>query len=116
MTSSSAEREAQRQRQRALTIERARKFTLESIMKSELGRTFIWDELSHHGVYELSYVMGSFDGTAFKEGARNQGQRLLTEVLKWCPSEYLFMTRENSPVKLKEEPEEPSIAEDDEDE
>lgn len=98
-----AERRA-REAQRAAV--RARKTSLELLMTTVLGRKFLWDFLAACHVFSMSYTPGSFDATAFREGERNVGQLLLMDLQRWCPRDYLTMTRENSPVEIKEQEDE----------
>lgn len=99
------DRLAAKQRQEARDSELARKYSIELAMSTPMGRRFIWDQLASCHVFSMSYTPGSFDATAFREGERNIGQRLMMDVQRFAPNEYLMAVRENAAVKLKPEEE-----------
>ena len=92
-----AEKREARQRTKAQEGEFARKTALRELMSTAHGRRFVWDWLESCHLFSISYVPGSFDATAFKEGERNAGQRILLDLERWYPNERLLMARENSP-------------------
>ena len=63
-----------------------------SVMATHEGRRFVWRILEGTGIYKLSYTGNS--ETFFNEGQRNVGLKLLSELQKITPSEYLKMTEE----------------------
>lgn len=69
---------------------------LKWLMSSKKGRRVMWRLLIHAGVYRLSYVPGDALGTAFNEGNRNQGQRLLTLIQMHASEDYATMVQERS--------------------
>lgn len=64
------------------------------LMSDAKGRRFVWRQLNRSGIYQLSYVQGSLDATAFNEGRRNEGLRLLSLVMKHCPGRFTEMQKE----------------------
>lgn len=62
------------------------------VMSSPEGRRFIWRILEGAGLYKLSYTGNS--ETFFNEGQRNIGLKLLSELQKVTPNEYVKMTQE----------------------
>lgn len=66
---------------------------LQWVMSDKRGRRHVWRQLELAGVYRLSYT-GEAQGTAFNEGRRNDGLRLLDEITRHCPDEYLLMLQE----------------------
>lgn len=93
-----------------------RETVIRALMGQRDGRRYIWLELEEANVFSQTYVLNSFDATAFKEGQRSRGNKLLMDVIRWTPEDYITMTRENASVALPQ-PEElkddlPSDAED----
>jgi hypothetical protein len=64
------------------------------LMSSKRGRRVVWRLLKNAGVYRLSYSPGDALGTAFNEGNRNQGQRLLALIQAHAASSYALMVQE----------------------
>ena len=62
------------------------------VMSSPEGRRFVWRILEGAGLYRLSYTGNS--ETFFNEGQRNIGLKLLSELQKVSPDEYVKMTQE----------------------
>lgn len=94
-----------RKRSRAKELEVARKTVVRTLMSQRLGRMYVWDELAQASVFSQTLQFGR-DGhiaTAFAEGRRSLGLRLLNEVQSLCPDEYLLMTKENAPVEFGNE-------------
>ncbi|OHD24864.1 MAG: hypothetical protein A2Y38_16135 [Spirochaetes bacterium GWB1_59_5] len=67
---------------------------LQSVMSTMEGRRFIWRQLGETGVFRTSFVAGAADTTAFNEGSRNYGLRLLSEIMSELPDHYLIMQKE----------------------
>lgn len=97
-----ADRTSAKQRTKAAELEQARKTALRELLSTAHGRRFLWDELSFCAVFSATYVPNSFDRTAFNEGKRTVGNRLMADIVRWFPSSYLTMTTENASVKLDE--------------
>jgi hypothetical protein len=72
---------------------------LKTLMGTSEGRMWMWWLLGMCGVYHLSFVPGNGDQTAFNEGARNIGLRLLAEIHRLCPELYGRMQSENQKTK-----------------
>lgn len=98
-----AEKREQRRVTKAKEREESRKRALGSLLATVDGRLYVWDQLESCHIFTMSYAPNSFDQTAFREGERNVGNRLLTDIMRWYPASYLQMTKENSAVKLSEE-------------
>ncbi|HSV48355.1 MAG TPA: endopeptidase [Ramlibacter sp.] len=64
------------------------------LMSDKRGRRFMWRLLQRTGIYQLSFVPGDSNVTAFREGNRNQGLQLLSEVMQHCPSRFSEMQKE----------------------
>lgn len=67
---------------------------LKWVMSDKRGRSVVWRQLEIAGIYRLSYT--GDDRTAFNEGQRNIGLKLLAEINQHCPAEYMEMLKEHS--------------------
>jgi hypothetical protein len=64
------------------------------LMSDAKGRRFVWRLLQGYGVYQLSYVQGDPAHTAFNEGRRNEGLKLMSQILQHCPARFSEMQKE----------------------
>lgn len=64
------------------------------LMSDKRGRRFMWRLLSAAGIYELSYVDSNPGATAFREGNRNTGLRLVAQITQHCPDRFSEMQKE----------------------
>lgn len=74
-------------RQRQLSAKRREKAdrdVLTSLMSSPDGRAWIWSYLSDCHCFALSFDRDPYQ-TAFNEGERNAGQKLLAQINRTCP-------------------------------
>lgn len=79
---------------KAEMIEEDRQATLQYMLANERGRMFIWDMLTRTQVFGASFT-GDALTTAFNEGRRDAGIRLLSDVLAHDPHALARMTVEN---------------------
>ncbi len=63
------------------------------VMSDAWGRRFVWRLMREGGVFRSSFSGDALSG-AFNEGQRQQGLRLVNEVLEVCPEHWLTMIRE----------------------
>jgi hypothetical protein len=89
MTPEAGRRAALRER---MAAEQARA-DLQSVMGSEAGRRFMWSLLGDCGMYRASFN-NSGSITAFNEGQRDIGLRLVARITQECPEQYLAMQGE----------------------
>ena len=84
---------AEERRQREL-----RQNDLRWAMSTKQGRRFIYRQLSEAGIW-----LSSFDADtavmAFREGRRNGGLQLLSEIMEACPERYTDMLTEQQEAK-----------------
>ena len=73
--------------------EAARQQVVIDLMSSSPGRQWMHDRLSGCHLFSTSFSLTALE-TAFKEGERNQGLQLLTDVMAACPDQYVLMMRE----------------------
>lgn len=69
------------------------------LMASKRGRRVMWRLLTNAGVYRLSYTPSDALQTAFNEGQRNSGLRLLALLQEHCREAYALMVQERSNVR-----------------
>lgn len=67
------------------------------LMGIKRGRRIVWRQLSHAGVYRSSFTPDA-SVTAFNEGQRNIGLRLLAQLMTHCSSDYALMVQERTDV------------------
>jgi len=83
----------------ATAEEKARILELEdvkAVMATTSGRRFMWRLIVRAGVYVCSYgVEQSSEHTAFREGGRNSGLRLMAELQEASPALFAEMMQEN---------------------
>lgn len=66
----------------------------ETLIASEGGRRWIWDELTACHVFRTSFTGNSH--TFFNEGERNRGLALLNQMLNVDPDAFIKMIKENN--------------------
>lgn len=66
------------------------------LMSDPRGRHFMWRLLQCFGVYRLSYVQGDPAHSAFNEGRRNEGLKLMSQIMEDCPGRFTEMQKEAS--------------------
>ncbi len=81
-------------RKRAEKTEALKLEVIRNVMSTSAGRKWIYGILERCHMYSTSFIQGSPDGTAFNEGARNQGIQLFLEVESAAPADYIKMVRE----------------------
>lgn len=94
------QRDAQRKRDR-LTDE----IITKQLMSTSDGRRWIWMRLGEAALFIENEDLDPYK-MAYAKGVRNTGLRLLNDVTRFTPGEYITMTQEATSVKLLEEPEE----------
>jgi hypothetical protein len=67
---------------------------LKFVMGHKQGRRYVWRQLEKHGVFRSSFSSDPLL-MAFKEGARNDGLKLMAEILEHCPKQYAEMLKEH---------------------
>ena len=89
-----ADRKAIRQKEKQSRIaEASRQSVLHTVMSTIEGRTFIWDFLASCHIFTTTFT-GDALTSAFAEGERNVGQRLLSGIMVVCPDQYIQAMRE----------------------
>lgn len=71
-----------------------RAVALRALLSTRPGREWIWEVLSAAHIFSTSFVRGDAGASAFQEGERNMGLRLLADLQRHAPDEFLEMQRE----------------------
>lgn len=74
---------------------RAREVTTE-LMSTPAGREWFWLRLVECHIFEQSFVPNDPLASAFREGERAIGLRLLSVVMLHCPDQYVTAARESN--------------------
>lgn len=69
---------------------------LRAVLSSASGRRFVWRLLERSGVFRSSFNAVSDSYTAFNEGRRNLGLRVLNDILEADPDAFTLMQRESA--------------------
>lgn len=72
---------------------------LKWLMGSLKGRRVMWRLLRNAGAYRLSHTPGDPYQTAFNEGSRNVGNRLIALLMEHAGEDYGLMVKERSNVR-----------------
>ena len=66
----------------------------QTVTSMDGGRRILWELLEGCGIFKVSYNPGSFDATAYNEGVRSVGLRLLEKLETHCPGSLALMRKE----------------------
>lgn len=91
----SDEKQIKERENKAAVRERQSRQVVADLLANTAGRTWMWTVLSDCNAFSQSFVPGEADSTAFNEGKRSVGNRLIAEVMRVDPSLYLKMLEEN---------------------
>lgn len=72
---------------------------IRNIMQTAAGRQWIYGILESAHIFSTTFIMGSPDGSAFREGERNHGLPLLADVQSAAPDLYLTMIQEAKSIQ-----------------
>lgn len=68
---------------------------LQDLLKTPPGRNWMWNVLSEADIFRTSFVAGDSHASAFNEGKRALGLRLLADIQRLAPDAFFLMSREN---------------------
>lgn len=68
---------------------------VEWVLQTPSGRRFFWRLMEFCGIFELSHTRGDTHQTAFHEGMRNVGLKMMVDLMEAQPEAYLRMREEN---------------------
>lgn len=80
-----------------------RETILRVLMSSAEGRRYVWLELEYYKVFHQSNTISDHAALAFFEGRRSAGLRLIQDVTRLCPQQYIEMTLEANNRDKKED-------------
>jgi len=75
---------------------------IRQLMNSQVGRLWIWEQLAACHLFEnIAYFdgEGAIQKTYFAAGERNIGLKLLADVQRLCPKEYVLAMEENTKLE-----------------
>ena len=91
-----ADRKSIRRKEKASKLaESNRRAVITSLMSTAFGREWIWDILASCHCFATTFS-GDALTSAFAEGERNVGLRLLSDILTACPDQYIQAQRESN--------------------
>ena len=73
---------------------RRKKYDFQWLMGAKQGRRIVWELLEATGVYRSSFSSDTHV-MSFQEGKRNLGLELMAKLHRYCPDEYMLMTKEH---------------------
>lgn len=68
---------------------------IKQLMSTPGGRAWFWEQLTLANIFSTTFVSGDPMASAFQEGQRNFGLRLLAQITKVAPDAYLLAMKEN---------------------
>lgn len=74
----------------------ARLHCVREIVKTGVGRAYLWRLLEDCHVFQSTFVSGEPELTAFQEGERARGLRILSDIQSAAPEKWLQMIEEAS--------------------
>lgn len=89
-----AQATAEKKQAEAIKLEREREIEdFKYLMEHPQFRRFMWRLLEKSGVYRSSFSLNGLE-MSFKEGNRNLGIALISELHEHCPTRYIQMIKE----------------------
>lgn len=75
--------------------EKAMRVVVATLLSTPDGRAWMWGHLVSGHIFEASFVAGDPHLTSFRDGERNAMLRLLGDVMRAAPEQYMLMAKEN---------------------
>lgn len=94
------EEDIEERNQKARNARERERAGLAAVMSTPGGRLTVWRLLDMAGVYRISFT-GDALWSAFNEGGRNVGNRLLAEIMADHPDEFALMMGENKSPQMR---------------
>lgn len=101
MTNAASEKSIRARNKRIIADRETNTTVITTLMHTVDGRRWIWLTLERMAVFRADEGLDPMR-MAFDKGIRNEGLRLLADVTRICPNEYIRMTQENSGVELSD--------------
>lgn len=99
MTNAASETSIRKRNKQLLADKETNVTVITTLMHTVDGRRWIWNTLERMAVFRADEGLDPLR-MAFDKGIRNEGLRLLADVTRICPNEYIRMTQENTRVEL----------------
>lgn len=97
MTSSTNEGQIKRRDQQKARDRVTDRIIIEQLMSTDEGRRWVWLRLEEGHIYDNNQDLDPMR-MAFAKGERNAALRLLADVNKFCPTEYIIMQNESQKI------------------
>lgn len=81
-------------RKKAARVRREQREVVRELMSTTQGRAWLYQKLEECHIWTPSFVPADPYSTAFKEGERNIGARLLADIMDAAPDQYVAMVKE----------------------
>lgn len=85
----------------AARLERDRGEQVIEIAGSARGRAYLWAQLAQAHLFSTPYSPDT-NQTYFNLGEQNAGLRLLSDIMQWCPEQFIAMMREANAARSTE--------------
>lgn len=89
-------KQVNKRKQRAKLRAAEDEIVLKNILATDKGRAWLWRLLGHCHIFDISFRGDGELNMAFREGERNIGNRLLTQIVKVSTDSFVLMMKENS--------------------
>jgi hypothetical protein len=66
------------------------------VMDAQDGRKWMYRLLNSCNIFSTTFIAGDPYASAFHEGQRDRGLRILSDIMEACPDNYVKMCKENS--------------------
>ena len=105
MENASDQKQIDRKRQKREEAAAAERLVLRTLMSQQMGRLYLWNELSKLNVFSQTLQFGrdGYAATAWAEGKRSVGLELMARITQLCPEDYVTMIKENQKTEIKDE-------------
>lgn len=89
----SSRKDVRKAEKSAARAERNRGEVLRTLASTTAGRQFLWEQLEAAHIFTTPYSSDT-NQTYFNLGEQNAGLRLLTDITRYCPEEFIQAMRE----------------------
>lgn len=93
-----------RKRSRSAADRQISDSVVRKLMSDQSGRRWVWMQLSLMHIFEnIAFLDGDnrIEKTYFAAGERNIGLRLLADIMRLCPREYVLAMEENTKLETE---------------
>jgi hypothetical protein len=94
VVNTSEPKKVKKKKERERLLEEARLRGLTKALMDAEGRRLLWSYLSFCGIYKTSFT-SDFGTTAYNEGRRSVGLKILDDIVSASPEFFMLMMKEN---------------------